>query len=136
MNAIQCCNISGTINDTNRESCTLIIVDFSLGILEIATRFTRFKISGISMDGRILVELKDCSITFVGLVGLQLPCMVSRASPSSPFARLRSLGFLFNMSTSTLNKHFAFSPENLAQGRYHTLISNLFHHVGKISAWF
>ncbi|XP_029197222.1 uncharacterized protein [Acropora muricata] len=81
------------------------------------------------MDGRILVELKDCSITFVGLVGLQLPCMVSRASPSSPFARLRSLGFLFNMSTSTLNKHFAFSPENLAQGRYHTLISNLFHHV-------
>lgn len=111
-------------------------MDFSFGILDVVTRFTRFKISRISMDGRILVELKDCSITFVGLVGLQLPCMVSRASPSSPFARLRSLGFLFNMSTSTLNKHFAFSPENLAQGRYHTLISNLFHHVGKISAWF
>lgn len=81
------------------------------------------------MEGQFLDELKDCSITLAGLVGLQLPCLVSRASPNSPFARLRSLGFLFNMSTSTLNKHFSFSPENLFQGRYYTLVSNLFHHA-------
>lgn len=64
-------------------------------------------------------------------MGLQLPCLVSRVSPNSPFARLQSLGFPFNMSAVTLNRHFAFSPENLSQGRYYTLVTNLFHHVGK-----
>ena len=76
-------------------------------------------------------EIKDCSITLAGVIGLQLPCLVSRASPKSPFAMLQSLGFPFNMSAVTLNKHFAFSPENLSQGRHYTLVTNLFHHVGK-----
>ena len=75
-------------------------------------------------------EVKDCSITLAGLIGLQLPCLVSRASPKSSFAKLQSLGFPFNMSAVTLNKHFTFSPENLSQGRYYTLVTNLFHHGG------
>lgn len=83
------------------------------------------------MERPTLEEVKDSSITLAGLIGLQLPCIVSRASPKSPFAQLQSLGFPFNMSAVTLNKHFSFSPENLSQGRYYTLVTNLFNHGGK-----
>lgn len=81
------------------------------------------------MEGPTFEEFKDCAITLAGLVGLQLPCLVSRVSPKSPLAQLQYLGFLFNMSAVTLNKHFSFSPENLNQGRYHTVVTNLFHHA-------
>lgn len=81
------------------------------------------------MEGPTFEEFKDCAITLAGLVGLQLPCLVSRVSPKSPLAQLQYLGFPFNMSAVTLNKHFSFSPENLNQGRYHTVVTNLFHHA-------
>ncbi len=77
-------------------------------------------------------EVGDYSLTLTGLVGLQLPCLVSAASRSSPLVKFQSLGFPFNMSPVTLDKHFSFSPENLAQGRYHTLVTNLFNHQGKV----
>ena len=83
------------------------------------------------MEGPTFEEFKDCAITLAGLVGLQLPCLVSRVSPKSPLAQLQYLGFPFNMSAVTLNKHFSLSPENLNQGRYHTVVTNLFHHAGK-----
>ena len=83
------------------------------------------------MEGPTFEEFKDCAITLAGLVGLQLPCLVSRVSPKSPLAQLQYLGFPFNMSAVTLNRHFSFSPENLNQGRYHTVVTNLFHHAGK-----
>ncbi|KAM7426524.1 hypothetical protein ABFA07_022199 [Porites harrisoni] len=81
------------------------------------------------MEGPTFEEFKDCAITLAGLVGLQLPCLVSRVSPKSPLAQLQYLGFPFNMSAVTLNRHFSFSPENLNQGRYHTVVTNLFHHA-------
>ena len=77
-------------------------------------------------------EVRDYSITLTGLVGLQLPCLVSVASRTSPLAKFQAVGFPFNMSGATLNKHFSFSPENLAQGRYHTFVTNLFNHKGKL----
>ena len=83
-------------------------------------------------DRAFFKNVGDWSLTLAGLAGLQLPCLVSAASPSSPLAKLKSLGFLFNMSATTLNEHFSFSPENLFQGRYHTLVTNLFNHNGKI----
>lgn len=84
------------------------------------------------MDRASFKKLGDCSLTLAGLAGLQFPCLVSAASPSSPLAKLKSLGFPFNMSAGTLNEHFSFSPENLLQGRYHTLVTNLFNHNGKV----
>ena len=84
------------------------------------------------MDRASFKNLGDWSLTLAGLAGLQLPCLVSAASPSSPLAKLKSLGFPFNMSAAILNEHFSFSPENLLQGRYHTLITNLFNHNGKV----
>lgn len=81
------------------------------------------------MDRRnIAKDLREYSLTLTGLVGLQLPCLVSAAQPSSPLAQFQSYGLLFNMSSATLKDHFSFSPENLAQGRYHTLVTNLFNH--------
>ena len=85
------------------------------------------------MDRAFFKNLGDWSLTLAGLAGLQLPCLVSAASPSSPLAKLKSLGFPFNMSAGTLNEHFSFSPENLFQGRYHTLVTNLFNHNGKVT---
>ena len=82
------------------------------------------------MDRPSFKELRDYSLTLTGLVGLQMPCLVSGASRTSPLAKFQSLGFPFNMSGQTLDKHFAFSPENIAQGRYHTLVTNLFRHHG------
>ena len=84
------------------------------------------------MDRANFKNLGDWSLTLAGLAGLQLPCLVSAASPSSPVAKLKSLGFPFNMSGVVLNEHFSFSPENLHQGRYHTLVTNLFNHNGKV----
>lgn len=85
------------------------------------------------MDRRnIAKDLREYSLTLTGLVGLQLPCLVSAAQPSSPLAQFQSYGLLFNMSSATLKDHFSFSPENLAQGRYHTLVTNLFNHQGKL----
>jgi len=84
------------------------------------------------MDGTTFRNLGDWSLTLAGLAGLQVPCLVSAASPSSPLAKLQSLGFPFNMSAGTLNEHFSFSPKNLFQGRYHTLVTNLFNHHGEV----
>lgn len=84
------------------------------------------------MDGTTFKNLGDWSLTLAGLAGLQIPCLVSAASPTSPLAKLQSFGFPFNMSAGTLNEHFSFSPENLFQGRYHTLVTNLFNHHGKV----
>ena len=91
----------------------------------------------VNMDRRnFFKDLRECSITLTGLVGLQSPCLVSAASPSSPLAQFQSLGFPFNMSHATLNDHFSFSPENLAQGRYYTLVTSLFNHQGKLCVFF
>lgn len=80
------------------------------------------------MDRALFKNVGDWSLTLAGLAGLQLPCLVSAASSSSPLAKFKSLGFPFNMSAGILNEHFSFSPENLFQGRYHTLVTNLFNH--------
>lgn len=85
------------------------------------------------MDRTSFENVGDWSLTLAGLAGLQFPCLVSAASPTSPLAKFKSLGFPFNMSAGTLNKHFSFSPENLLQGRYHTLVTNLFNHHGKVN---
>lgn len=84
------------------------------------------------MDRALFKNVGDWSLTLAGLAGLQLPCLVSAASSSSPLAKFKSLGFPFNMSAGILNEHFSFSPENLFQGRYHTLVTNLFNHYGKV----
>ena len=84
------------------------------------------------MDRSSFKNIGNWSLTLAGLAGLQFPCLVSAASPSSPLAKLKSLGFPFNMSAGILNEHFSFCPENLFQGRYHTLVTNLFNHNGKV----
>lgn len=100
-------------------------------------RFTFAEKWKLNMDRRnFFKDLRECSLTLTGLVGLQSPCLVSAASPSSPLAQFQSLGFPFNMSRVTLNDHFSFSPENLAQGRYYTLVTSLFNHQGKLCVFF
>ena len=64
------------------------------------------------------------------LVGLQFPCLVSRAVPNTSLSACQQFGFPFNMSNQTLERHFSFSPLNILEGRYYTLVTNLFNHTG------
>ena len=84
------------------------------------------------MDWRHFSDLKQYSLTLTGLVGLQVPCLISRAPRNSSLASFQSLGFPFNLRRQTLDEHFSFSPENLKEGRYHTVVTNLFHHAGDL----
>lgn len=78
-------------------------------------------------------DLRQYSMTITGIVGLQVPCLISRAPKRSSLAFFQTFGFPFNMTRRTLDDHFSFSPENLKAGRYYTVLTNLFHHAGNIT---
>lgn len=75
-------------------------------------------------------------LTLSGLVGLNVPCIASRMSPDTAIGSLQKLGFPFNMSEKTLNRHFSFSSKNLLKGRLHTCVTCLFNHAGENQVFF
>ena len=75
---------------------------------------------------------RDYTVTMFGLGALQMPTFVSMAPKNSSLSVLQKLGFPFNMSKEFMRIHILFSPGNVLDGRYYTLVTNIFCHNGII----